>query len=272
MKIKNMNINEFKKGIEDIKSQELSSPERNFMSKNLDKYMLSHPVKVTPVRSSWYSNSFVFILSRQGWLVLSVLVLTVISSSSVFFAKNSLPGDTLYSLKVDVIEPLEYSMAVDSVAKTNILLSNLDTRIKEVEALEAGGKLTNLLQNDFENRLKNNTQKILEITNKKRIGENKAFKMEVSSTTDSVSEDVPAVNAMMAIRSISTSTSEEKTQLKRGENKTERIIRSTKESVERIKKSKIPNKRLIDVAEESIRKAEDSIKDIEAYRSYENDD
>lgn len=265
-----MNLDNFKKGIEDIKAQKLSSSERDLLTQNLDKYVLSHPVKYKELKSPWYPSTLHFILSARGGLVLSVLILTFASSGSFFLAKNSLPGDTFYPLKVDVVEPLEYSFAVDSVSKTNILLNNLDTRLKEAEALDAGGKLTVLVQSDLENRLKINTEKILEITSKKREGNNVEPVATLKTTSDTRVQQGPEVMMMMVSSSVSTSTATSTDSGVAQESQRDRIIRSTKETIERIKKRKISNARLIDVAEESIRKAEDSIKDIDGGRVYLN--
>ncbi len=257
--------------------QKLSSSERDLITQNLEKYTLVHPARPAKVVSTWYSSTFHFVLSRNGGLVVSILFVTIISSSSFLLAKNSLPGDTLYPLKVDVIEPLEYSLAVDSVAKTNILLSNLDTRIKEVEALEVGGKLTDSIQSDIENRLKNNTKKIAEVSNKNKIVNNKTANKNTKATQvsqdTSLGENIEsaepslmmmAVSDTVATASPATSSEVSRRQGVKKTNKADKIIKSTKASVERIKKVKNSNKKLINIAEESIKDAENSIREMES--------
>jgi len=250
----------FKKGIEDIIKVQMTEQEKKLVLGKLESYVASKPLKNINIRSPWYIRSVYFATTRTGGLVLSILFISLVSLNSVFVAKNSLPGDKLYSLKVDVMEPLEYSLTVDSVSKTNLLLNNLDTRLKEVEALQSGGRLTDSIQSDLEKRLKNNTKKIAETSNK--TSKNKKTKsVGVTESSSDLNIQNSAPTMMMTAKSISTSSPKVVKNIK--ENKRQKIIRSTKESVERIKKDKNSNDRLIKIAEESIKDAEDSLGDEE---------
>ena len=261
-----MNGENFKKGISDITQVRMTNQQSNLVWNKLEEYTNSNPILNVKVESPWYIRSIYFATTRTGGLVLSVVFVSLVSLNSVFIAKDSLPGDTLYSLKVDVMEPLEYSFAVDSVAKNNILLTNLDKRLKEVEALDAGGRLTDSIQNDLEKRLKNDTKKILEINNNNNSKVLKKPSQE-SRTAINIEDSAPVpVTMMMVSESESTSSTTTEAVKNKKESRSEQLIRSTKASVERIKKIKKSNKKFLEAAEESIRKAEDSLKNIERDR------
>ena len=245
----------FKKGIEDIAKVRMTNQESNSVWSKLEDYANSNPIKNIKVKSPWYISSVYFATTRTGGAVLALIFVSLVSLNSVFIAKNSLPGNTLYSLKVDVMEPLEYSLTVDPISKTNLLLNNLDTRLKEVEALKTGGKLTNSIQNDLEKRLKNNTKKIAETS------KNKKTKNAVVEYSNNLNVQNSAPTMMMTAKSISTSSPKVVKDIR--ENKRQKIIRSSRESVERIKNDKKSNERLIKIAEESIKDAEDSLGDEE---------
>ncbi len=157
MKInKGMEINKFKKGINDIKQISLSSLEKERVFDNLKRYTYKSEVdtRYSSVKSPWSS---VFV-SRLSYVTVMFLVLGFSSVGVLNFAKRSLPGDRLYSLKVDVIEPLQYKMAVGEVAKANVESQSLNQRLLEVETLESQGKLTEESHSKIENLLKKHTE------------------------------------------------------------------------------------------------------------------
>lgn len=275
-----MNEDNFKKGIEDVKLVRMTNIESNLVLEKLEDYLVLNPLKKPEknikIKSPWYPGVMYFTTTKTGFAFLTVFIVSFISTSSLFLSKNSLPGDVLYPLKVDVMEPIRYTLAVDSISKTNVLLSNLDARLKEVEALETTGRLTDLIQNDLENRLKSNTKKIIETKNNiANIKITKNTPVTVGDSTESL-RGSPQTFAMqasepvvtMAVPSGTSTTSYSQNK----ENKSERLIRSTKESVERIRNMKKSNRRLVEVAEEFIRQAEDSIRNSKGDNEVKNVD
>ncbi len=256
-----MDKENFKKGIEGVREVRMSNQESNLVWEKLESYTVSNPLNIK-IKSPWYTGVVFFATSRTGAVVFSVLFVSLISVNSLFLASSSLPGDVLYPLKVDVMEPIQYTMAVDSVSKTNILLNNLDTRIKEVELLQTGGRLSGAVQTDVENRLKESTKKIVETSKNNKII-NKSKNLQPKQTEDvAVKKSNEPTMMMMVSSEISTTTlnKEQKPSININD-KAKEIIKNTRESIERIKKNRKSSKRFIEVAEKSLREAEDSLKD-----------
>lgn len=151
-----MDREKFKKGITDIKNIKLSDNDRIIILSKLNQYVENNPINIKqkPVKSEWYSVSSVFTFKHISYAFVLVLLVGVGSIRAVSGAKNSLPGDGLYSLKVNVIEPIEYTMAVGTVAKATVESKNLTERLVEAEALASQGRLTESSSMDIENRVK----------------------------------------------------------------------------------------------------------------------
>ncbi len=140
----------FYKGIEEIKKLKLSDREKALVLRNLK----SH-IEVN--RSPWYSvTSYRWMYYSLGTVVL-VFVLGLGGYSGV---KNSLPGDSLYSLKVDVVEPIRLNMAVGEIAKASVLSENFSERLLEAEILANQGRLSDSNGQEIENRLIKHTENI----------------------------------------------------------------------------------------------------------------
>ncbi|MBI5404830.1 MAG: hypothetical protein HY976_01260 [Candidatus Kerfeldbacteria bacterium] len=66
----------------------------------------------------------------------------VFMSSVAYAAEQSLPGEKLYGLKVNVIEPVSVALSLTSETKIGRQADILEQRLRETEALVAQGKLT----------------------------------------------------------------------------------------------------------------------------------
>ncbi|MEQ1499763.1 MAG: DUF5667 domain-containing protein [Parcubacteria group bacterium] len=134
-------MNEFKKGIKDIKQIGLTLDEKERILANLNVHINEKSLIVNKEKivSPWTN----FLFSRASYAIVAVLVLGISSVNIFSGAANSLPGDKLYSLKVDFIEPLQYTLAVGDVSRAQLQSENLNQRLLEVEKLESEGRLTN---------------------------------------------------------------------------------------------------------------------------------
>lgn len=150
-----MERDKFKKGIEDIKNIKLPVNKKAVVLARLNSYIKENPVSINiPVKSSWYNKIEVFAFSKFSYITATFLIFSLFGISAFYEAEQSLPGDNLYSLKVDVIEPLKYTMTVGTVAKANIQSENLASRLLEAEILASQGKLTDSKGEEIESRLK----------------------------------------------------------------------------------------------------------------------
>lgn len=157
-----MDREKFYKGIEDIKGIGMNENEKFLLKSRLDIYIKNNTPKSVLV-SPWYS--FNVIHSRSFGAVFSLMLVVLVGYNTFIFAENSLPGDKLYSLKVDVIEPIQYSIALDQVSKANLDVHNFDTRLREAELLEVSGKLSDTVLVDLENRINSHSESFNLIVN-----------------------------------------------------------------------------------------------------------
>lgn len=77
----------------------------------------------------------------------------VFMSSVAYAAEQSLPGESFYGLKVNVIEPVSVAFSLTSETKVNRRADILEQRLRETETLVAQGKLTPQLQASVEARV-----------------------------------------------------------------------------------------------------------------------
>ncbi|MFZ2523585.1 MAG: hypothetical protein WAW92_04340 [Minisyncoccia bacterium] len=166
-----MNKIDFKKGIEDIQRVIMTDTEKQSVKSNLEFYIETSSYK-KPVVSVWYTK-FSFLHARTYALAACFIIL--LSGVNVFSgAQKSLPGEALYSLKVSVIEPLKYAVALDQISRANLEVENIDARLREAEILEVQGKLSDSLSTELESRINSHTDNFSQI-----VGV-----LNVSTTTD----------------------------------------------------------------------------------------
>lgn len=156
-----MDREKFYKGIEEIKNLKISNDEKSLIKSRLDFYVNQN--SQTKIQSPWYSFSYIH--TRSFAAAFSFVFVVFVGYNTFIFAEGSLPGDKLYSLKVDVIEPLQYSIAMDQVSKATLDTHNLDTRLREAELLELNGKLSDSVLADLESRINTHSESFNSIVN-----------------------------------------------------------------------------------------------------------
>lgn len=130
-----------------LQEMRLGDSEREHIRERLISFMRLHPVSPYAGASFWERMR-----TRQSRLILpphfvslaaACLVLVIsIGGGTTYASLLSLPGDPLYSLKVDVIEPLSGVFATTPQAKAELNVQLADRRLVEAEDLAAQGKLT----------------------------------------------------------------------------------------------------------------------------------
>lgn len=151
-----MKIDRFEKGIKDIRGEVRLSPEKKeLILSRLVSYLERNPVLKNPYYNTQPSFIYSILFSRSVYYAMFVILILGSGGYGTYNnAKNSLPGDRLYSMKVDVIEPLKYAMAVTPVAKVNVQSENLTERLIEAERLASQGRLSDSSGEEIENRLR----------------------------------------------------------------------------------------------------------------------
>ena len=112
--------------------------------KAVHRQALLHAMRTTPqatpspfVVVSWITHSMVL---RVAALIL--IVATAGVSTLTYASANSLPGDTLYPIKVHVKEEIEVTLAKTPEAKAKVQTKRIEKRINEVKTLKEKGTLT----------------------------------------------------------------------------------------------------------------------------------
>jgi hypothetical protein len=120
------------KTIEDIftsaKGTGLSMSEQHDMWEELKSYAEFYPVKPVAKKS---------VMSKYAWQLMSGVTASLCLFVGVGYAAHvSLPGDTLYALKVEVMEPLAGSLETSEAEKLAYHISLLERRLEEAKLLQ----------------------------------------------------------------------------------------------------------------------------------------
>lgn len=100
---------------------------------------LLHKINTTPVRSPFWSFAFV---KSHHYVPAFLLLFVFLSGGTSYFAQNSIPGDMLYSMKLNVNENLESFLASTPEDLAEISAIQANRRIIEAEILAQNDLLT----------------------------------------------------------------------------------------------------------------------------------
>jgi hypothetical protein len=119
----------------ETQNMRLTDAEKSAMRARLAQMMV--PVAHMPVQSpySW-------MLAPRSIALAAVAFLLVVSTGTTYAAEGSLPGQVLYPVKTQVIEPLTVALAPTAAAKAEANASIATTRVQEAQTLAADGSLT----------------------------------------------------------------------------------------------------------------------------------
>ncbi len=126
---------QFNKAQKTFSKKSLSDTQKHTMLSNIyteSKVTITKPV-VSPL-----SSYFIF-FRQKAFVAVAVMVLLV--SGTSYASAQSLPGDLLYGIKVNVIEPIGLAIRFSEESKNEYKISLLQKRIEELEELKQGGKL-----------------------------------------------------------------------------------------------------------------------------------
>jgi hypothetical protein len=97
----------------------------------------------TPTASPY--SYFSFFMQPAGALSFAVAFLMITLGSTTTFANGALPGDALYSVKTQINEKVERTLASTALAKADIDIKHAEERLAEVELLAARGNTDALI-------------------------------------------------------------------------------------------------------------------------------
>ncbi len=226
--MKDLNI---QKEIEQIKKVSLTSNEKSKMLHNLSMYADMHMPVSSPVSIySFFKQPFV----RKFSYAIATILITILTGGSLAYASEaSLPGDLLYPIKTNVVEPIKMSMAKDPEERAVLESEFASKRLKEAEELDKLGKLTPEFKKNIDERFNTHFLKYREF--KKEVENNifynertedieKEFDDKMNSHNEILKKFDRDVKGMKKIERKDTTSDEDKSEAKPG---TKRPVRDT---------------------------------------------
>ncbi|MHB0865607.1 MAG: DUF5667 domain-containing protein [Minisyncoccota bacterium] len=140
--------NNFEKLIHDAGAPlALSETDREKMRALLREYAAMKPVRdpemLQRASQATLMSAFLAYVRRPMGAAMAMIAILVVSSGGVAYAaEGTLPGDTLYPIKVGVLEPLRVALAITPEAKASLRMSFAEHRADEAAVLSHEGKLS----------------------------------------------------------------------------------------------------------------------------------
>lgn len=143
-------MNQFKKGIKDIRNLKLSNEERRSMYTHIVSRPLPSP----------YTHSILFIFSRSwvSYSIASALIVVLIGGSAAVAAEQSVPGDILYPIKIKVTEPARDLLIQEPATHARWESEKASRRLEEATVLAERNELTPERSRDIEKRFQEHVE------------------------------------------------------------------------------------------------------------------
>lgn len=113
------------------------------------------------IKSKFTWNIFVY-ASKQTVAASVVGAVLLASFGTAFAADDSLPGEALYNVKINITENVQSFVTVGNSAQANLAVTLAKKRLEEAESLSAKGQLNAETQTIIEDNFKKHTQTIKE--------------------------------------------------------------------------------------------------------------
>ena len=123
------------------------------ISPEISPFAVARPV---PTKSPFFSVWQNYIGRRKFVPALALVAVLLFTGGASLFAEGALPGDSLYSLKININEGLQGLTAITPEAKARLAVVVTEKRLQEAATLSARGELTDqskaILQKEFQKR------------------------------------------------------------------------------------------------------------------------
>lgn len=124
----------------------LTETERGKMRLLLREYSAMKPIREsvasTGTRATFVDRWFSYLQRPAGITIATLLVVTLSSGGVAYAAEGTLPGNVLYPVKINVIEPLQVAFAPSPKAKALLQMTFAEQRITEAATLARNGELS----------------------------------------------------------------------------------------------------------------------------------
>lgn len=231
-----------------LKMINLSEKEKDTLRYRIEQFISYNPIRseVHVPKKTFYFSIFTFkALGKAVSLVLIALI--VVGGSGVSYAStDSLPGDKLYNVKINVNEKIEEKLAFSTEAKVVVQRQQVERRLTEAQKLVEKKDLSPEKKEIVKTNLEKNVKDVTEsIENLKKEGK-------IEEALDTTSKITPVLEAHKKVLT------EQKTEEDKKENSSE-ITAKMSVALD----SKVEEKdALLDTVEEAIRKVEKAEKEI----------
>jgi len=161
-----MNDN-FNKLIQSAKQIELSSEKKGIIRARLESFIELTPITQTvskPITSPFSSRISISYFSKA--ISFALIVLIAGGSTISYASEDTLPGDTLYTVKVNVKEPLEQKLALTPQAKLEVKTKQVEKRLTEAQTLLQKNDTTPEKHKEVEVRVEKQVEEIAQTITK----------------------------------------------------------------------------------------------------------
>lgn len=152
-------ISQFKK---EMRSIVLDPAKKSEVKNNIATYIKMHSVREfeSPRLKLQKRENILFFNPQHMYAKIATLLILLSGSGTAFAAENTIPGDSLYPVKVHINEPVRAALAVGAEAKANWASAVAERRLDEASRLAAKGTLTTSTEANLEARFTAQTEKV----------------------------------------------------------------------------------------------------------------
>ncbi|MDP2593713.1 MAG: DUF5667 domain-containing protein [bacterium] len=180
---------DFRKLFEKAKQIKLYAEEKEEMRAKLELFVEKHPVRKAGVLRHLFSersefNVSVFsemltlkaLIKKLQFMSIAIIIAIILGGGASFAAESSLPGDTLYPVKIGINEEVRSFAAFSSESQARWDARRAERRLEEAEKLAVSGNLDSETRVKIESRFENHARDFekfaekAEVKNGARVG------------------------------------------------------------------------------------------------------
>lgn len=140
---------QLKEMMENAKRVSLSRAEKDAMRAHVKAFVRAYPKRGGLIPSPWVAGRFLMIVHKPA---MALVLLLVLGGGTAYAAEGALPGDTLYPVKVDVIEEVVAAVTISDEARVRWDVRRAERRLEEAATLAAAGRMTAEAEVEIEQR------------------------------------------------------------------------------------------------------------------------
>ncbi len=164
--------NRFESTIEEARSIILSKEEKDIIRERLNTHisktrvMESSPVRLQEYSPRKLSPLSTFIFNWKTTMPALILIVALLTGGVTYAAKDTLPGDSLYPIKINVNEKVQSTLAFGGEAKAKVEAKHAVNRLEEAEALAFKGSLDGETEAELQARFLDHANQAIEYIEK----------------------------------------------------------------------------------------------------------